>query len=73
MPFSQFIVVVSASQRMFAFSLAGLTEYPINMVTKFGELATFVSFVNLAGPPTVGTIIDRAGGHYTFAEIWGKT
>ncbi|KAK2000366.1 major facilitator superfamily transporter [Colletotrichum falcatum] len=60
-----------AAQGVFGGSTASLTTDPQKMGTRFGMIATISGFATLAGPPTAGAIIDRAGGQYLGAQIWG--
>ncbi|KAL0938176.1 MFS monocarboxylate transporter [Colletotrichum truncatum] len=66
-------VAVSSSQGMFVSALASLTKDPSKMGTRFGMVCTILAFATMAGPPTAGAIIDRSGGRYVFAQIWGGT
>ncbi|KAF6831975.1 MFS monocarboxylate transporter [Colletotrichum musicola] len=66
-------IAASASQGMFVSSLASLTKDPSKMGIRFGMVCTILAFATLAGPPTSGAIIDRAGGRYVFAQVWGGT
>ncbi|OAA62217.1 Major facilitator superfamily domain, general substrate transporter [Cordyceps fumosorosea ARSEF 2679] len=58
-------------QGMFLGALASLTQNPTKMGSRSGTVHTIVAFATLAGPPTAGAIIDRSGGNYTNAQIWG--
>ncbi|OAA51964.1 Major facilitator superfamily domain, general substrate transporter [Metarhizium rileyi] len=70
--FSAFFgVAVSSNQGTFVPSLASLTKDPQKMGTRFGMVETLCSFATLAGPPTAGALIDRSGGQYVSAQIWG--
>ncbi|KAI8151959.1 Aspyridones efflux protein apdF [Colletotrichum sp. SAR 10_70] len=60
-----------AAQGVFVGALASLTADPQKMGTRFGMIATLSGFASLAGPPTAGAIIDRSGGKYLGAQIWG--
>ncbi|EQB44332.1 major facilitator superfamily transporter [Colletotrichum gloeosporioides Cg-14] len=60
-----------AAQGVFVGALASLTADPQKMGTRFGMIATLSGFASLAGPPTAGAIIDRSGGQYLGAQIWG--
>ncbi|OBR12152.1 Major facilitator superfamily transporter [Colletotrichum higginsianum IMI 349063] len=60
-----------AAQGVFVGSTASLTTDPQKMGTRFGMIATISGFASLAGPPTAGAIIDKAGGQYLGAQIWG--
>lgn len=60
-----------AAQGVFVGSTASLTTDPQKMGTRFGMIATISGFATLAGPPTAGAIIDRSGGQYLGAQIWG--
>jgi MFS transporter, MCT family, solute carrier family 16 (monocarboxylic acid transporters), member 3 len=62
-----------ACQGVFVGALASLTSDPQKMGTRFGMVATLAGFATLAGPPTAGAIIDRCGGNYLWAQIWGGT
>lgn len=52
-------------------ALTSLTKDPKKMGIRFGMVETLCSFAALAGPPTAGAIIDRSGGEYMAAQIWG--
>ncbi|POR35042.1 Riboflavin transporter MCH5 [Tolypocladium paradoxum] len=72
--FSAFFgVAVSANQGTFVASLASLTRDPSKMGIRFGMVETMCSFATLAGAPTAGAIIDRSGGEYLWAQVWGGT
>ncbi|KAJ4160053.1 uncharacterized protein LMH87_007985 [Akanthomyces muscarius] len=58
-------------QGMFLGALASLTQDATKMGSRSGTVHTIVAFATLAGPPTAGAIIDRSGGKYTNAQIWG--
>ncbi|KAL0944132.1 MFS monocarboxylate transporter [Colletotrichum truncatum] len=60
-----------AAQGVFVGALASLTSDPQKMGTRFGMIATLSGFASLAGPPTAGAIIDRSGGQYLWAQVWG--
>ena len=64
---------VGASQGTYVGSLASLTKDPRKMGTRFGMVSTICAFATLAGPPTAGAIIERSGGVYTWAQVWGGT
>ncbi|KAK6219651.1 major facilitator superfamily transporter [Colletotrichum tabaci] len=49
----------------------GAAQGVFKMGTRFGMIATISGFASLAGPPTAGAIIDKAGGQYLGAQIWG--
>ncbi|KJZ80537.1 hypothetical protein HIM_00387 [Hirsutella minnesotensis 3608] len=66
-----FGIFVSANQGTFIAALASLTKDPRKMGTRFGMVETMCSFASLAGPPTAGAIIDRSGGDYLGAQLWG--
>lgn len=66
-----FGIAISANQATFVPSLASLTDNPQKMGIRFGMVETISSFATLAGPPTAGAIIDRCGGDYYWAQIWG--
>lgn len=72
--FSVFFGLASgACQGVFVGALASLTKDPQKMGTRFGMVATLCGFATLAGPPTAGAIIDRCGGNYLWAQVWGGT
>lgn len=58
------------AQASFGSSLASLTEDPRKMGTRYGMVCTFLAFATLAGPPTAGSITDRYGGDYKWAQVW---
>ncbi|KAF7557878.1 hypothetical protein G7046_g5939 [Stylonectria norvegica] len=60
-----------ASQGTYVGANASLTKDPSKMGTRFGMIATLCGFATLAGPPTAGAIIDRSGGDFFYAQIWG--
>ncbi|KAK2589733.1 hypothetical protein QQS21_012590 [Conoideocrella luteorostrata] len=66
-----FGAAVSTNQATFVPSLASLTQDPQKMGIRFGMVETLCSFATLAGPPTAGAILDRSGGEYFSAQIWG--
>lgn len=66
-----FGLAVGANQATFIAALAPLCNDPRKMGIRFGMVETLCSFASLAGPPTAGAIIDRAGGNYFAAQIWG--
>jgi hypothetical protein len=66
-----FGVAISANQGIFVPSLASLTNDPQKMGTRFGMVETLCSLATLAGPPTAGALIDRSGGEYLSAQVWG--
>ncbi|KAK9439454.1 Major facilitator superfamily domain, general substrate transporter [Metarhizium brunneum] len=66
-----FGVAIGTNQGIFVPSLASLTKDPQKMGIRFGMVETLCSFATLAGPPTAGAIIDRSGGEYVSAQIWG--
>lgn len=60
-----------AAQGVFGGALTSLTSDPRKMGTRFGMVATLLGLAALAGPPTAGAIIDRSGGEYLGAQLWG--
>ncbi|KAL2017582.1 hypothetical protein VTK56DRAFT_1955 [Thermocarpiscus australiensis] len=60
-----------AAQGLFGGALASLTKDPRKFGTRFGMVCTVVAFATLAGPPTAGAIIDKSGGRYLWAQVWG--
>ncbi|KAG6153167.1 hypothetical protein E4U37_003171 [Claviceps purpurea] len=64
-------LATSANQATYVPSLASLTTDPQKMGIRFGMIETLCAFSALAGPPTAGAIIDREGGAYVGAQIWG--
>lgn len=63
-------IVIAANQGVFVGALASLTKDPRKMGTRFGMIETLSSFATVAGPPTAGALIDRAGGSHLSAQIW---
>lgn len=66
-------MAVGASQGTYVGALASLTKDPQKMGTRFGMVSTICAFAVLAGPPTAGAIIERSGGDYLWAQVWGGT
>ncbi|CAI6100354.1 hypothetical protein V2G26_008282 [Clonostachys chloroleuca] len=66
-------LAVGATQGVYVGALASLTSDPQKMGTRFGMVSTLSGFATLAGPPTVGAIIDQSGGEYKWAQVWGGT
>lgn len=64
-------LATSANQATYVPSLASLTTDPQKMGIRFGMIETLCAFSALAGPPTAGAIIDREGGAFLGAQIWG--
>jgi MFS transporter, MCT family, solute carrier family 16 (monocarboxylic acid transporters), member 3 len=62
-----------AFQGVFGGAVASLSKDPQKIGTRFGMLASVVAVATLAGPPTAGAIIDKSGGTYLGAQIWGGT
>ncbi|RSM06449.1 hypothetical protein CDV31_009129 [Fusarium ambrosium] len=50
-----------------------LTKDPRKMGTRFGMVQTICAFASLAGAPTAGAIIDKSGGDFVWAQVWGGT
>lgn len=65
--------IVGATQGTYVGALASLTKDPTKMGTRFGMVSTMTAFAVLAGPPTAGAIIERSGGSYRWAQVWGGT
>ncbi|KXJ88943.1 major facilitator superfamily transporter [Microdochium bolleyi] len=55
----------------FTSALASLTTDPSKVGVRFGVTLTLISFATLAGPPIAGSLIDRGGGSYLGAQIYG--
>lgn len=66
-----FGVAAAASQCVFIGALASLTDDPTKMGARSGIVYLLSAFATLAGPPTAGAIIDRSGGDYFWAQVWG--
>lgn len=62
-----------ACQGTFVGANASLTKDPRKMGTRFGMISSMCAFASLAGAPTAGAIIDRSGGSFLGAQIWGGT
>lgn len=64
---------VGGSQGTFVGALTSLTDDPQKMGTRYGMISTLCAFAVLAGPPTAGAIIERSGGDWLWAQVWGGT
>ncbi|RMJ11460.1 hypothetical protein CDV36_008923 [Fusarium kuroshium] len=62
-----------ACQGTFVGANASLTKDPRKMGTRFGMVQTICAFASLAGAPTAGAIIDKSGGDFVWAQVWGGT
>ncbi|KAF4973599.1 hypothetical protein FZEAL_9277 [Fusarium zealandicum] len=62
-----------ACQGTFVGANASLTKDPRKLGTRFGMIQTICAFASLAGPPTAGAIIDKSGGDFVWAQVWGGT
>ncbi|KAM5342623.1 hypothetical protein ACJ41O_013589 [Fusarium nematophilum] len=61
------------SRGTFVGANASLTKDPRKMGTRFGMVQTLCAFASLAGAPTAGAIIDKSGGDFVWAQVWGGT
>lgn len=59
-----------ACQGVFPGAISSLVEDPAKLGTRVGMAFTLCGFATLAGPPTMGAIIDASGGRYTWAQLW---
>lgn len=62
-----------ACQGTFVGANASLTRDPKKMGTRFGMIQTLSAISSLAGAPTAGAIIDKSGGKFVWAQVWGGT
>ncbi|KAI8631700.1 MFS general substrate transporter [Xylariaceae sp. FL1651] len=64
-------IVASGVQSMFAVALSSLTKDLSKVGTRNGMCFTIVSISTLIGPPIAGVLIQRDGGSYLYAQIYG--
>ncbi|KAI5461189.1 major facilitator superfamily domain-containing protein [Mariannaea sp. PMI_226] len=70
--FSAFFGFINgACQGTFVGANASLTKDPKKMGTRFGMIQTLCAVSSLAGAPSAGAIIDKSGGKFIWAQIWG--
>jgi len=65
--------IAAGVQGMFPAALSSLTTDLIKMGVRVGMVLSIVAFACLAGPPLAGALIERGGGSYLYAQIWGGT
>ena len=66
-------VATGATQGIFVGALASLTKDLSKTGTRFGMVASVLAFASLSGPPIAGALIQRDGGGYVSAQVWGGT
>ena len=71
--FSVTCTIAAGVQGMFPAALSSLTTDLSKMGVRVGMVLSIVAFACLAGPPLVGALIERGGGSYIYAQIWGGT
>jgi MCP family monocarboxylic acid transporter-like MFS transporter 3 len=62
--------VNGAAQGVFPGATSSLVTDVSKMGTWVGMVFAICGFATLAGPPTMGAIIDASGGAYTWAQLW---
>jgi MFS family permease len=58
-------------QSLFPAALGSLTKDPTRLGTRIGMMFSIVSFACLSGPPIAGALIQKDGGNYYGAQIFG--
>ncbi|KAI1808445.1 MFS general substrate transporter [Daldinia bambusicola] len=62
--------VNGAVQGIFTSAASSFVQDVRKMGTWIGMAFAICGFATLAGPPTMGAIIDASGGNYLYAQIW---
>lgn len=62
--------VNGAAQGIFSSAASSFVQDVRKMGTWIGMVFAICGFATLAGPPTMGAIIDASGGKYIWAQIW---
>ncbi|KAI1378223.1 MFS general substrate transporter [Hypoxylon crocopeplum] len=62
--------VNGAAQGIFSSAASSFVEDVRKMGTWIGMVFAICGFATLAGPPTMGAIIDASGGKYIWAQLW---
>ncbi|KAI1766350.1 MFS general substrate transporter [Hypoxylon sp. FL1150] len=62
--------VNGAAQSMFASAISSYVQDVRKMGTWIGMVYGLCGFATLAGPPTMGAIIDACDGKYIWAQLW---
>ncbi|KAI1414685.1 MFS general substrate transporter [Hypoxylon sp. FL1857] len=65
--------VNGAAQGLFSSALSTFVQDVRKMGTWIGMVFALCGFATLAGPPTMGAIIDASGGRYIWAQLWAGT
>ncbi|KAI9791241.1 MAG: hypothetical protein M1816_004233 [Peltula sp. TS41687] len=60
-------------QTLFPAAISGLTEDMSKTGVRMGMTYTIISFAVLTGPPIAGALIQRDGGRYLYAQLFGGT
>lgn len=66
-------LATAAAQGIFVGALASLTKDLSKTGTRFGMVFSILAFATLTGPPITGALIERDGGGYKTAQLWGGT
>ena len=60
-------------QSLFPAALSSLTKDLKKMGVRIGMVFSIISLASLTGPPLAGALIERDGGDYLYAQIFGGT
>ncbi|KAJ9156260.1 Major facilitator superfamily transporter [Pleurostoma richardsiae] len=72
--FSAIVGFVNGSaQGVFPGAISNLVDDLSKLGTRLGMVFALCGFATLAGPPTMGALLDKSGGDYLGAQIWGGT
>ena len=63
----------NAVQSLFVGGVGSLTKDPRKMGARIGMVFSAISIACLTGPPIAGALIDRRGGDFLYAQIFGGT
>lgn len=63
----------NAVQALFVGGVGSLTPDKQKMGVRVGMVFTIISFASLTGPPIAGALIDKRGGDFLYAQIFGGT
>ncbi|EON99474.1 putative major facilitator superfamily transporter protein [Phaeoacremonium minimum UCRPA7] len=60
-----------AAQGVFPGAISSLVEDVHLLGTRLGMVFAICGLATLAGPPTMGALLDANGGRYLWAQVWG--
>ncbi|MCJ1281871.1 hypothetical protein MMC26_001194 [Xylographa opegraphella] len=66
-------LATGATQGIFVGALASLTKDLSKAGTRFGMVCSILAFATVAGPPIAGALVQRDGGGFLTAQMWGGT